>query len=112
MTGATETRGGSVRLWTTLACIAVTLVATVGQALDSCEFLAFSAHQEVSAGHSTTRQSSPCLICIAAHSAPLVSALAHVAPVLSSTEAVILPHRALHSALQVFALHIRPPPSL
>jgi hypothetical protein len=112
MRGHSQTSERRVRLWMPLACIVVVLVATVGQALDSCEFLALRTHQEVSAKPPAGRQASPCLICMAAHSSPLVANLTRLTPVLHTVEAVSISERAPHSALQIFGLYTRPPPSL
>jgi len=90
------------------------LLSTMAQALDSCESLALRTTHHSCEKPSTPTQAAPsvCLICASAHSPSLVSAvvaistLAHVSDVSRATG------RSFHAAPRMFALQVRPPPSL
>jgi hypothetical protein len=81
-----------------------------GQALDSCEFVGRPSGQQVTGEHSIQATPNHCLICAAAHSAPLVAPPSFFAPTIGSSGAVPPLSDYLRSALHIFALYVRPPP--
>jgi hypothetical protein len=95
-----------------LACVFVLVTATLGQALDSCEFSMFRVHQQVTTEHSSGVAPAYCLICAAAHSAPLLMPPAVFAPVVERAGSASIGHDSLRSSLRIFALYVRPPPVL
>jgi len=93
-------------------CIGLLLMTTIAQALDCCELAAPRTAHQFSTARSALASSSVCLICISGHTPslaePFISVVAagHVARVCGGIG------QSFHSALQVFALHVRPPPSM
>jgi len=100
------------RLAGVVACVFVLLTATLGQALDSCEFSRLRVHQQVTTEHTAGVAPAYCLICAAAHSAPLLVPPAVFAPVVQHAGSASVAHDALRSSLRIFALYVRPPPVL
>jgi hypothetical protein len=103
---------GRFRFAGVLACVFVLLTATLGQALDSCEFSRFRVHQQVTTEHSSGVAPAYCLICAAAHSAPLLVPPAVFAPVVQRAGSAPVAHDTVRSSLRIFALYVRPPPIL
>lgn len=114
MTGSQWRSAASRRLLGPCAslCIGLLLVTTMAQALDHCEFLSLRTGHQFCTAQSTPASSTVCLICASGHTP---SWAAPVTPVVSPgpiTSVCGMIGQSFHSALQIFALHVRPPPSL
>ena len=92
-------------------CIGILLFVTFAQALDSCEFARMRTTQQVSAADSVRAAPTVCLVCAAAHAASLPSPISSVLVPVTITGFSPTPADAYYPALQMFALHVRPPPA-
>lgn len=93
-------------------CIAVLLLSTFAQALDLCEFAQLRTSHQVCVDRSTQSAPRMCLICAAAHAASLPSPIAsNVAP-LRIDSFIGRGSETPPRVVQIFGLHVRPPPSL
>lgn len=93
-----------------VVCVcAMLLTAGLAQSLDSCELAALQSARQIAAADSI-RAPGSCLICVAAHSAPLLTSPPVVSIVALSAPAQASPHT-VASTVQIFALYVRPPPA-
>ena len=101
-----------MRVWGACLCAGVLLMSTVAQALDSCEFAAVRTSHHCCSEQSPQSGATVCLICASSHTpslaSPMTSDLApcHISNVCGTTG------QFFYVALKVFALQVRPPPSL
>jgi hypothetical protein len=113
MSARTQTTGYQKGVaWGACLCVGVLLMATFAQALDSCEFAQLRTSQQVCADHSVRNAPTICLVCAAAHAASLASPISSALAPLRVAGFSGTAREVFHPALQMFALHVRPPPSL
>jgi hypothetical protein len=98
--------------WGALLCIGVLFMATFAQALDSCEFAPLRAPHHFCAERSVQSGAAVCLICASAHTPSLPAPTASVLAPGHITRSCGTLWHPFASALQIFALQVRPPPSL
>jgi hypothetical protein len=100
--------------WTTLVCILLLLVATSLQAAHTCGIATNPAAKETVSNNSDSlpATNSVCLSCITAHSTAPVASLNVVSPAVDNTQTVSIVEVHAKSSLEVFALYVRPPPSV
>src|SRR5215469_95361 len=93
-------------------CIGLLLVTTIAQALDRCELVPLRSGHQFCTARSTPATSTVCLICASGHTPSLAAPIAPVAAPDHITSVCGMIGQSFHSPLQIFALHVRPPPSL
>src|SRR5215469_150244 len=93
-------------------CIGLLLMTTIAQALDSCELVPPQAAHHFCTARSAPASSSICLVCASSHTPSLASPMTSVVAPGHLTAVCGMIRHSFHSALQIFALHVRPPPSL
>ncbi len=98
--------------WGACLCIGLLLMATFAQALDSCEFAPLRASHHFCAERSTQLLPRVCLICASAHAPSLAASMTSVGAPIRITGICGTVRQCFHSSIQIFALHVRPPPSL
>jgi hypothetical protein len=101
-----------MRVWGACLCAGVLLMSTVAQALDSCEFARVRTSHPCCSEQSAKSGLPVCLICVSTHTpwlaAPLTSDFSpcHISNVCGTVRQSFI------SAPKMFALQVRPPPSL
>jgi hypothetical protein len=98
--------------WGASLCVGVLWMATVAQALDSCEFTPLRTPHHFCAERSAQAASTVCLICASTHTPSLAAPMTSVLAPDRITSVCGILGQSFRSTLQVFALHVRPPPSL
>lgn len=96
----------------TSLCIGILLMTTFAQALDCCELMPLRTAHHFCTARSTRASSAVCLICVSGHTPSFAAPKTSVVAPLYFTSVCGAMGQSFYSALQMFALHIRPPPSL
>src|SRR5215469_1397511 len=107
-----STASRRMRLWGAYLCAGVLLMTTVAQALDSCESLPLRAAHHSYGEQSNQSTPTVCLICASAHNPSLAAPMTSVSAPARTLNACSIIWQSFHAALQMFALQVRPPPSL
>lgn len=97
--------------WCAFLCIGLLLMTTVAQAMDCCELVPLRTERHFCTTRSAPASSAVCLICISAHTPSLAAPIVSVVTAGHITNVCATIGESFHSALQMFALHVRPPPS-
>jgi hypothetical protein len=93
-------------------CIGLLLMTTIAQALHCCELVPLRTAHHFGTARSAPASSAVCLICASGHTPSLAAPMTSVAVPGHITSVCGTIGQSFHSALQMFALHVRPPPSL
>lgn len=101
-----------MRVWGVCLCTFVLLMSTVAQALDSCESLPLGTSHHSYGERSTQSAPTVCLICAFAHTPSLAAAITSISAPSHTSNVSGAIGKPFYAPLQVFALQVRPPPSL